>query len=244
MAPVCRITAMCSGSGTNLQALIDAVEAGRIADSKIVRVVVNRKNAFAATRAATANIPSDYFNLVKDGFQAAGEKDPSKLAEARRSYDGALAERVLRDEPDLVVLAGWMHVFSPAFLKPLEEKGVAIINLHPALPGAPASPPEPCPPEEGTDHWAFIGKYDGANAIQRAYDDFQAGKLENNRTGVMIHYAIAEVDRGEPILTQEVECREGEDLAQLEERIHAVEHELIVRATAQVSGEIVSRKRI
>lgn len=86
------------------------------------------------------------------------------------------------------------------------------------------------------------GKYDGAGAIERAFHDFQAGKLENNRTGIMIHYVIAEVDRGAPILTKEIECREGESLEDLEQRIHSHEHELIVAATAKVVDEILAEK--
>ncbi len=58
----------------------------------------------------------------------------------------------------------------------------------------------------------------------------------------MVHYVIAQVDRGEPILVREIECREGEDLHQLEERIHSHEHELIVQATAQVAKEVLDRK--
>lgn len=87
-----------------------------------------------------------------------------------------------------------------------------------------------------------LGRYDGANAIERAFEDFQAGKLENGRTGIMVHYVINKVDRGEPILVREIECREGDSLHQLEERIHAHEHELIVEATAKVAQEIVARK--
>lgn len=55
----CRITVMCSGNGTNLQALIDAVSSGRIAPASIVRVVTNRKTAYAAKRAEIAGIPTD-----------------------------------------------------------------------------------------------------------------------------------------------------------------------------------------
>lgn len=86
------------------------------------------------------------------------------------------------------------------------------------------------------------GKYDGAGAIERAYQDFQEGKLENNRTGIMVHYVIAQVDRGEPIMTKEIECREGESLHDLEQRIHSHEHELLVAATAKVMGEILADK--
>ena len=84
--------------------------------------------------------------------------------------------------------------------------------------------------------------YDGANAIGRAFEDFKAGKLENNKTGIMVHYVIAQVDRGQPILTREIECREGEDLHQLEERIHSHEHQLLVEAAAKVVTEISFRK--
>lgn len=57
-----------------------------------------------------------------------------------------------------------MHILSPEFLNPLAEKGIPVINLHPALPRM----------------------YDGANAIERAYDDYHKGKLENDTTGIMI----------------------------------------------------------
>ena len=76
--------------------------------------------------------------------------------------------------------------------------------------------------------------YDGTNAIERAFRDFQEGKLENNRTGLMIHYVLEEVDRGEPILIQELECRKDEGLHQFQERFHVQEHELIVNATAKI----------
>ncbi|KAG7289282.1 hypothetical protein NEMBOFW57_005648 [Staphylotrichum longicolle] len=222
MADQCRIVVMASGNGSNFQALIDAVAAGTIANSKIVRLIVNRGKAYATTRADLAGIPWEYFNLISNGFQAKGEKDPQKVQESRDKYDAALAEKLLQgdDKPDLVVLAGWMYVFGKHFLDPLDAAGIKIINLHPALPG----------------------KYDGANAIDRAFADFQAGKLENNKTGIMVHYVIDKVDRGEPILVQEVECREGEDLHQLEERIHSHEHELIVQATAQVAQEVLARR--
>jgi phosphoribosylglycinamide formyltransferase len=60
------------------------------------------------------------------------------VAEAREKYDAALAKKVLTEIPEipeLVVLAGWMHIFSKAFIEPLQKAGIKIINLHPALPG-------------------------------------------------------------------------------------------------------------
>ena len=136
--PSCRILVMASGNGSNFQALIDAVATGRIPHSRIVRLIVNRAKAYATTRADQAGIPWEYFNLISNGFLAKGEKDEKAVAEARAKYDAALAEKILGEEkerPELIVLAGWMHVFSKPFLEPLEKAGVRVINLHPALPG-------------------------------------------------------------------------------------------------------------
>ncbi|KAI2473533.1 phosphoribosylglycinamide formyltransferase [Annulohypoxylon bovei var. microspora] len=217
-----RISVLCSGNGTNLQALIDSCvsNAPESIRGKIIKVTVNRKGAYATTRAEKAGIPTDYFNLVKDGYHKLGEKDPAVLKEARLKYDADLAERILRDKPDLVVLAGWMHVLTTSFLRPVSNAGVPIINLHPALPGA----------------------YDGAGAIDRAYEDFKAGRLEDNTTGIMIHYVIAEVDRGEPILVQKIKIEEGESLEDLEQKIHGYEHGLIVKATAVLAEKISAVK--
>lgn len=76
-----------------------------------------------------------------------GEQDEARIAEARQRYDAALAEKVLAlgdDRPELIVLAGWMYVFSAAFLEPMERAGIKIINLHPALPGKYSVPPAVC----------------------------------------------------------------------------------------------------
>jgi phosphoribosylglycinamide formyltransferase len=83
-------------------------------------------------------IPSEYFNLISNGFLPKGEADEQKVAEGRQKYDAALAEKILAlgdDKPELIVLAGWMYVFSAAFLEPMKKAGISIINLHPALPG-------------------------------------------------------------------------------------------------------------
>ncbi|GFP52387.1 phosphoribosylglycinamide formyltransferase [Trichoderma asperellum] len=218
----CRVLVMASGFGSNFQALIDAVAAGRIRNSKIIRLVVNRRNVQSIKRAESAGIPWEYFNLISNGFIAKGEKDEQKVAEARYRYDAALAERVLsaEEKPELIVLAGWMHVFSGGFLEPMEKAGVKVINLHPALP-------------------ALTGEFDGAGAIERAFAELKAGRI--TRTGIMAHYVIQEVDRGTPIMVQEIEWN-GEELHELEDKIHSREHELIVKATAKVVDEILEKR--
>ena len=128
---------MASGNGSNFQAVCDAVTAGEIPESRIIRLIVNRQKAYAVKRAEQSGIPWDYFNLISHGFQDKSEKDPAKLQEARDKYDAALARKILDGDsrPHLIVLAGWMQVFGNDFLDPLSAEGIKIINLHPALPG-------------------------------------------------------------------------------------------------------------
>ncbi|KAL6906902.1 formyl transferase [Trichoderma evansii] len=216
----CRILVMASGFGSNFQALIDAISTGELPNSRIISLITNRKSAHATVRADKAGIPWDYFNLISNGFLQKGETDEQKTAEGRQRYDAALAERILstdKEKPELIVLAGWMHVFSSAFLEPIKKAGLRIINLHPALPR----------------------EFDGAMAIERAYEELKAGRI--TRTGIMAHYVIAEVDRGDPIIVKEIPW-EGEGLEELKEKIHGHEHELIVKATAKVAQEIVESR--
>lgn len=206
--PTTRVTVLISGNGSNLQALIDASQS-TMPYLKIVRVISNRSKAYGLTRAKDASIPTAYHNLISGKYYSPGEKDPAVIQAAREKYDADLAEKVMQDEPDLVVCAGWMHVFAEKFLDPLAVKKIPVINLHPALPG----------------------KYDGIDAIQRAYNDYQQGKLENNRTGIMLHYVIRDVDRGTPIVQREIECKAQETLDELTNRVHEQEHGLIVEGT-------------
>lgn len=116
-----RLLIMISGSGTNLQALIDACKTGAL-DASIVAVFSNRVDAYGLERARQAGIPTVTFPLT-----------PYKQACKQRSdYDYDLARLVATFEPDLLVLAGWMLILSPVFLNHFPQR---VINLHPALPG-------------------------------------------------------------------------------------------------------------
>jgi len=116
-----KLVALISGSGSNLQAIIDAIASGEL-QATIELVVSNRSDAYGLERARLAGIPTLYFPLgrFKDGGRT------------REDYDRALAAELRPYRPGLVVLAGWMLVLSPAFLDLFPEK---VINLHPALPG-------------------------------------------------------------------------------------------------------------
>jgi len=207
------LTVLISGSGTNLQALIDACGSAPLQHAKITHVVSNKKDAYGLTRAQQANIPTTYHNLVAGGYK---KRNPDSIDQAREAYDVDLAKLITENQPkpDLVVCAGWMHILSPKFIDALNAANVPIINLHPALPG----------------------QFDGANAIARAWEAYQQGKIAV--TGVMIHYVISEVDRGEPIMTEEVPCRECVTESDLETNIHKVEWKLIVQGTAKALSKI------
>lgn len=132
MTPPARLTVLISGNGSNLQAVIDSISTSAL-PAQIIRVISNRKDAFGLERARRADIPTHYHNLVKYKKQHADT--PEGVQAAREEYDAELARLVLQDAPDLVVCLGFMHVVSDRFLRPLEEKRLGIVNLHPALPG-------------------------------------------------------------------------------------------------------------
>lgn len=214
--PTTRITVLISGTGTNLQALIDACTSTLLPHTSIVRVISNLTSAKGLKRCEAPGIATAVHNF-RTGYQG---KHGSDVAD-KQAYDAQLADLILADAPDLVVCAGWMRILYPAFLDPLAAAKVPVINLHPALPG----------------------KYDGTKAIERAWTDFQDGKLEGGRTGVMVHYVTEEVDAGDRILVREVEGREGESLDDFEARMHDVEHEVIVKGTALAISELHEERR-
>jgi phosphoribosylglycinamide formyltransferase-1 len=116
---VARLVVLISGSGSNLQALLDAAADGRLG-APVVGVVSNRAAALGLERAARAGVPTRYV--------------PRKpFGDDRAAYDAHVADVVAAFDPTLVVCAGWMHVLSPAFLDRFPAGSV--INLHPALPG-------------------------------------------------------------------------------------------------------------
>lgn len=109
------IAVFASGSGTNLQAIIDRVKDGYI-QAKIALLVSDNKDAYAIKRAESADIET--FILSPKGFKS------------REEYDRELVKRLREKEINLVVLAGFMRLMSPYFVKEYKNR---VINIHPAL---------------------------------------------------------------------------------------------------------------
>ena len=104
-----------SGSGTNLQAIIDAIEAKRL--DAVIRVVIsNREDAFGLVRAKKHNIPTEIV-------------DHRKFS-SREAYDQALIDILEARQVELVVLAGFMRLLSPVLVQAFSNR---IMNIHPAL---------------------------------------------------------------------------------------------------------------
>ncbi len=196
-----------SGSGTNLQAIIDEAEAGRLPGVNLTVVVSNRRNALGLQRAEQHGIPTE-LHLLKP-YQESGR--------SREAYDADLAALLQRYDADWVVLAGWMHLLSMAFLKHYPNH---VINLHPALPG----------------------HFPGTHAIERAFEAFQRGEVA--QTGVMVHFVPDEgVDVGPTILQETVPILPDDTLQTLEARVHKTEHRLLPAAIRQVLvGETDNRR--
>lgn len=113
--PAMRLAVLISGEGTNLQALIDAARADRLG-AEIVAVVSNRSAARGLDRARAAGIEALYLPAVR--------------GQARADYDAALAALLAPRAPELLVLAGFMRIFSPEFV---ELYAGRMLNIHPSL---------------------------------------------------------------------------------------------------------------
>lgn len=110
------IAVLVSGNGSNFQAIVDAIEAGRITHAHIACLVSNKADAFALERAKKHNITS----IVLD----------HKSYPNRQAYDAALVEVLHQHGVQLVILAGFMRLLSPVMINAFPN---SIMNIHPAL---------------------------------------------------------------------------------------------------------------
>lgn len=190
----CRIVVLISGEGTNLQAMIDACDSGAL-KAKIVHVFSNKPNVGGLIRAHNAAIKT---TIIEWDSQT----------ESREMYDSRLSVQVQRQRPDIIVLAGWMHVLTTRFLScfPTDR----IINLHPALPG----------------------QFPGTKAIQKA---LESGATQ---TGAMCHLVVPEVDAGEVLSTIEVPIYYTDSIATLTARVKCVEKTVLLLGIMKIIGRI------
>ena len=187
MAEPFRIAVLVSGSGTNLQALIDTVHS---ADIEIACVAASRRNAPGLERARRAGIETDVFAQETYG--------------GRDARDATMADWLEERDVQLVVLAGWMELLGPAFIHRFAGR---IINVHPSL--LPAFP--------------------GLRSIEKAV------RYGVKATGVTVHFVDEGMDSGAIVLQEALELSYPAAIADIEERVHGVEHRLLPRAVRLIA---------
>ena len=183
-----RVAVLVSGTGTNLQAILDEVH-GR-EGIEVVGVGSSSPDARGLERAHQAGVQSEVFEL---GVYA--ERD---------ERDRALAEWLDAREVDLVALAGFMELLGSDFIRRFRGR---IINVHPSL--LPAFP--------------------GVHAIEQALA--HGVKL----IGVTVHFVDEGVDSGPIILQEAIELSYPSEIAEVEDRVHGVEHRLLPQAITLIA---------
>ena len=115
MSKPCNVVVLISGSGSNLQALIDDLAAGDV-PARIGAVISNRADAYGLVRAANAGIPTRVLD--------------HKAFPSREAFDAALRDAIDAFAPDLVVLAGFMRILTPELVRHYHGR---MFNIHPSL---------------------------------------------------------------------------------------------------------------
>ena len=219
------VAVLLSGSGSNLQALLDAQEVGALG-ARVGLVLSDRADAYGVQRALARSIPAAFVPLPR----SAGP--PEARAAARMAWEQRLLGVLNGFEYNLVLLSGFMRVLSADFLAGCRAP---VINQHPALlpdPGrsfdaSRSSGGDTVTTSSGVVIPALRGAHVVADALRRRLPV----------TGCTIHRVTPAVDDGPVLATAEVPILPGDDEATLHERIKAQERRLVVEVVARLARE-------
>ncbi|MBS3816096.1 MAG: phosphoribosylglycinamide formyltransferase [Candidatus Thermoplasmatota archaeon] len=190
------VAVMASGGGTDFQSIIDASESGEI-NAKVTLLITDNPDAYCVERAKKHDI--DHSIIDHEG-------------KSRTEHESEIIEILEENDPDLIVLAGYMRILTDEFVERYQGK---LINIHPAL--------LPLFGGEG-----MYGEKVHRNVLE-------AGM---KRSGCSVHFVTSEVDGG-PIIDQRcVPVKKDDDPHSLAERVKEKEHELL----PAVVGAIAERK--
>jgi phosphoribosylglycinamide formyltransferase-1 len=188
-----RVAFLASGGGSNLQALLDAMRAEDY-PAQPVLVFSDKAEARALQRARAAGVRAEHL-------------DPRAYT-TREAFDAALVALLQPSQPDLICLAGYMRILTPAFFNAFMGR---IINIHPALLPAFGGP----------------GMY--GHHVHEAV--LKAGAKES---GATVHWVVPEVDAGPVILQARVPVLSGDTPASLAARVLEQEHQIYPEAVKRV----------
>jgi phosphoribosylglycinamide formyltransferase-1 len=195
-----RIAVLVSGGGTNLQAIIDAIDNGTITNTEISMVFSNNRNAFALERAAKHGIKTQV--LVPKEFNS------------RDEFNEAFYELLVKENPDLIVLAGCLVVIPEKIVKAFRGR---IINIHPSL----------IPSFCGT---GFYGLKVHEKVLERGV----------RVSGATVHFVDEGTDTGPIILQKAVYIRPDDTAKTLQQRImEQAEWKILPRAIDLIANHKV-----
>lgn len=179
-----------SGKGSNLGFVHEKIHSKELTDCKIVGVVSN-KDCLGLSDSIKKKLPVYY-------------RSWDKSSETREEYDQTLLAFVNIVNPDVIVLAGWDHILSPAFVNHMNSK--ILINLHPAL----------------------INTFPGNNAIEDAWNASRNGTVD--KTGIMVHTVTNTLDVGEVLAEKEILISKDDTLDTLKTKIKQNEKQVLFEA--------------
>ena len=206
-----KIAVLVSGSGSNLQVLIDK-QLQQLLNIQIVGVISNKADAYALERIRLAN-EQQQANIATTVI----ERDDNGKKYTRVGFEQKALAVLNEWQPDLVVLAGFMRILTPLFIDGVTSStglNVPMINLHPSL----------------------LPNYKGLATHTRV---LQSGERYH---GCSVHLVTSELDAGE-VIAQAVTCvNAAESADQLQQRVHAMEHQLLPMVVGLFAERIISLK--
>lgn len=183
------IVVLVSGSGTNLQRILDTIDSGEIQNAKVSLVVADRE-CYGLERAKNHHIENI---LIPRG----------------KNFNSELS-KVIPENTDLIVLAGFLSILKPEFCENWNGK---IINIHPAL----------LPKYGGKGMWGM----NVHNAVIEA---------KEKESGATVHFVTPGIDEGQAILQKSFEVTENDTPETLAEKVHHIEYEIFPIAINKVLG--------
>lgn len=198
-----RVLVLVSGGGTNLQAILDGIDRGEVTNARVTCVISNNASAYALERARMRGIPAI---CVSPGSY-----------KTREEFHDALLCAVKEQEPDLIVLAGFLVVIPGKMVKAYRNR---IINVHPSL----------IP--------SFCGKgYYGLKVHEAVLE--KGVKV----TGATVHFVDEGTDTGAILLQQPVAVKEGDTPEILQKRVmEQAEWKILPRAIDRIANGMVTWK--
>ncbi len=187
-----KISVLVSGGGSNLQAIIDAIDAGRLEGCRVVKVISSKSGVYALERAKVKNIKSA---VIEKGL-------------CEKEFADCLLGALEEDDPDLIVLAGYLKILPKEVIERFPKK---IINIHPSL----------------------IPKYCGKGFYGMKVHEAVVASRESE-SGATVHFVDAGIDTGEIILQKRVQIDKKDEADDVARKVLEVEHEILPAAIAEI----------